>query len=89
MERVGIINRENIDLTGGKQVRVPVTRQKCHCPRYKEILDGYNDFRNYVVVGSLKATTNFGRSNVHHIFLSEASKVVSRIHYNDKNTTLS
>ena len=43
------------------EVRVPVTRQKCHCPRYKETLDGYNDFNTYVVVGSLRNTTSFGR----------------------------
>ena len=55
---------ENTDLTGGMQVRVPKTRQKCHHPRHEKILDGYENFNTYVVLGSLMATNNFGRSEV-------------------------
>ena len=60
---MGRIHRENTDLTGGT-VRVPGTRQKYHCPRYEKLLDGYEYFNTYVVVGSLRATTNFGHLDV-------------------------
>ena len=61
---LGRIHRENTSLTGGMQARVPVTRHKYRCLRYKKILYGYDDFNAYVVVGALRATTNFGRSDV-------------------------
>ena len=48
--RVGQINGENMDLTVGTQVRVSVTRQKCHHLRHKKILDGYDKFSTYDVV---------------------------------------
>ena len=46
------------------QVRVPMTGQKYHCPRHKKMLYGYDYFSTYAIVVSLKATTNFGRSEV-------------------------
>ena len=58
--RVGQICGENTYLTGSTKLRVPVTRQKFHRPRYKEILDGYDDFSTYAIVVSLRDTTNFG-----------------------------
>ena len=57
---VGQIHGENTFLTGSMKLCVPVTRQKCNCPRYKEILDGYDDFSTYAIVGSLRDTTTFG-----------------------------
>ena len=33
------------------EVRVPGTRQKCHHLRHKTILDSYDDFNTYLVVG--------------------------------------
>ena len=47
---------ENMDLTGGMQVRVPGTRHKCHRRRHKKIFYGYDNFNTYVVVGSLRDT---------------------------------
>ena len=61
---MGRIHGENTDFIGVTQVRFPVTRQKYHCPRHKKILDGYDDFNTYVVVVSLRATNNFGHSDV-------------------------
>ena len=68
---------------------LPVTRQKCHLPRYKEILDGYDDFRTYVIVGSLKCATYFGRLDAWRCITSEASRVVCRIYNNNNNTPIS
>ena len=66
-------------------MRVSGIRQKCHCPRHEKILDGYDDFNTYVVVGSLRATTNFGRSDVQcHVITLEASRVLSRLSQNNK-----
>ena len=86
---MGQIRRENTDLTGGTKVRVPGNIQKCHRPRHKKILDGYDDFNNYVVVVSLRATNNFGRLDVRrHVMTLEASRVVCRLSHNSKNTTV-
>ena len=55
-------------------MRVPGTRQKYHRPRHNNILDDYDDFNTYVVVGSLRAATNFGRLDVwRHVMTLEAS----------------
>ena len=59
-ERVGRIHGKNTYFTGGMQVRGPVAGQKYQCPRNNKILDGYENFSTYVIVGSLKAATNFG-----------------------------
>ena len=59
--RVGQIHGEKTYLTVSKRVHVSVNRQTCHCTRYKEILDGYDDFKTYVIVGLSRVTTNFGR----------------------------
>ena len=76
-------------LTGGTQVRVPVTRQKYHRMRHKKILDGYDNFNTYVLVGSLRDTTKFGRSDrQRHVMTLEASRVVISISKNNKNTTV-
>ena len=59
-ERVAQIHVENTDFTGGMQVRVSGTRHKHHRPRHEKILDVYDNFNTYFVVGLLRATTNFG-----------------------------
>ena len=87
--RAGRIHVENTDLTGGTQVRVSVTIQKYHHFRYKEILDGYNKFSTYVVVGSLRDTTYFGHLDVQYCMTLEASKSLSRISHNNNNTAVS
>ena len=70
-------------------MHVPVTGQKYYHPRHKKVLDGYDKFINYVVVGSLKATNNFERLDVRRrMMTSEASVVVSSISHNNKNTTV-
>ena len=61
---MGLIHGENTYLTGGTHMRVTGTRQKCHHPIHEKILDGYEKFSTYVVVGSLRDTTNFGRLDV-------------------------
>ena len=48
---MGRIHRGKTDLTGGMQVRVLGTRQKYNCTRHKKILDGYDEFNTYIVVG--------------------------------------
>ena len=81
---MGQIHGENTDLTG-TQVRATGTIQKCHRPRHEKILDGYDDFNTYVAVGSLRATTNSGRSDVRrHVMTLGASRVVSRLSQNNK-----
>ena len=87
--RAGLIYGENMDFTGGTQVRVSVTMQKYQHFRYKEILDGYNDFSTEVVVESLRATDYFVHLDVQHCMTLEASKLLSRISHNNKNTTVS
>ena len=65
------------------------TRQKCHHPRQYKIFNGYDYFNTYVSVGSLRDTTDYGRSGVQrHVITSEASRVVSIISHNNKNTTV-
>ena len=87
--RVGRIHRENTDLTGGTQVCVPATRQKYHRIRQDKILNGYENFSTYVVVGSLRDTTNFGRLEVWRCTMkSEVSIFVSRLSHNSNNTTV-
>ena len=86
---MGQIHGENTDFTGGKQVRMPVNREKFHHPRYKEIWDGYDDFRTYIVVGLLRSTTNFVHLGIWRRITLEVSRVVSRISHNNKNTTVS
>ena len=82
---MGWIYEENIYLTGGTQVRVPMTRHKCHHLRHEKILNGYDDFNTYFVVGSLRARTNFGCLDIwRHVVTLEASKVVSRLSHNNK-----
>ena len=76
-----------MDLNGGMQVRVPGNRYKYHRLRHNKILDSYDDFNNYVVIGSSRATMNFGCSDVqHHVMTSKYSIVISRIYHNNKNT---
>ena len=71
------------------QVRVPGTRQKYQHPRNNNILDENDDFNTYVVVGSLRAATNFERLEVRrHVMTLEASRVVSRIYHNNENTAV-
>ena len=53
------------------------------------MLDGYDEFRTYIIVGTLKDTTNFGRLVVLHRMTLEASRVVSRLSCNNNNTTVS
>ena len=66
-------------------MRVPGTRHECHPPRHDKILDSYEIFNTYAVVGSLRANTNFGRSDVQrHVITSEASRLVGIIHHNNK-----
>ena len=68
------------------QVRVPMTGQKYHCPRHKKMLYGYDYFSTYAIVVSLKATTNFGRSEVwHHIMTLDTSRVGIGLSHNNKN----
>ena len=85
---MGRIYSKNTDLTCGTRVSMPVTRQKYHCPRYKEIMDGYNTFITYFIVGYLRATTNAVYLDVRNCMTTEASKVLIRISQNNKNTTL-
>ena len=86
---MGQIHGENTDLTGGTQVCVPVTRQKYHRPRHNQVLDGYDNFNTYVVVGSLRATTNIGRLDLQcHVMNLYASKLLSRIYHNNNNKTV-
>ena len=69
------------------QVCVPGTRKKYHRLRHKQILDGYGNFNTYVIIGSSRATNNFGHSYVQrHVLTLEASRVVSRLSQNNKNT---
>ena len=78
----------NTDLTGGRQLHVPKTRQKYHRLSHKEILDGYDNYNTYVIVVSLRNTTNFVHLYVRRRISLEASRVVSRISHNNNNTTV-
>ena len=83
---MGRIHGENTDLTGSTQVRVPATRHKYHRPRHKIFLDGYDNFSNYLVVGSLRDTNNFGRLDVWRcMMILKAIRVVSRLSHNNNN----
>ena len=53
---MGRIHGENKYLTDGTQLSMSGARQKCHCMRYEKILHGYDDFRTYVVIRSLRDT---------------------------------
>ena len=67
-------------LNGGKQLRVPETRNKCHWPRYTKTLNGYDNINTYVVVLLLRVTTSFGCSDVRcHVLTSEDIIVVRRL----------
>ena len=55
-------------------------------PGNKKILHGFNDFRTYIVLGSLKDPTIFLCTSL-MIFLP--SRVLSRLFYNNNNTTVS
>ena len=55
---------------------------------YKEILDGYDDFRTCVIVESLRATTNFGHLDAQRRMISGDIRLVSRFSHNNKNTTV-
>ena len=69
-----------MDLTGGTKVCMPATRHICHRSRHEKILDGYDKFSTCIIVVSLRATTNFGRSYVRrHVMTSGYSRVGSRI----------
>ena len=71
------------------QVRVKGAINKCHRLRNKKALDIYENFNTYIAVVSLRVTTNFVRLCVrHHVIISEASIVVSRLSQNNNNTTL-
>ena len=71
------------------QVRVKGAINKCHPLRNKKVLDVYYNFNIYIVVVSLRVTTNFVRLCVrHHVMISEASIVVSRLSQNNNKTTL-
>ena len=64
---------------------MPGNIQKCHRPRHEKILDGYENFNTYVVVGSLRDTNDFGSLNVRrYVTTLEASRVVSRLSHNNK-----
>ena len=76
------INRET-------RIFVLATRHKYHRTKHKKLLDDYDDFNNYVIVGSLRATTNFGGLDVPpHVMTLEASRVVSRLSHNNNNTAV-
>ena len=82
---MGRIHGENTDLSGDTKVCVPGTRHKCHHPGHEKILDGYDEFNTYIIVGSLRPTIHFGRLEVRrHVMTSEYSRVVSRISHNNK-----
>ena len=85
-EESGSDPKRNTYLAGvTMQVCVPGTRQKYHSLRHKKKLDGYDDFNTYVVIGSLRATKNFGRLDIQrHVMILEASRVVSRLSHNNK-----
>ena len=86
---MGQIYGENSDLAGGTQVRVPDNRQKLHCLRREKILDVYENFNTYVVVGLLRDTTNFVRLDVRrHVMNLEASRLVSRLFHNNIYTAV-
>ena len=77
---MGRIHGENTDLSGDTKVCVPGTRHKCHRSRHEKILDGYEKFSTYIIVGSFRASINFGRSYVRcHVMTSGYSRVGSRI----------
>ena len=79
LAKIGSNPRKKMDLTG----------YKYHHPRHKKILDGYDYFSTYVIVVSLKATTNLVRLDVQRrMMTSEASRLVSRISHSNKDTTL-
>ena len=71
------------------QVHVPETRQKCHCQRQNKILYYYDEFSTYVVIGSLRSATNFKYPYVQRrVITCEASRVLSRIYFNNNKTTV-
>ena len=87
--RVGQFHGEKTDLTGGMQARVPGTRHKYHHLMYKKILDGYDNFNTYVVIGCFRATTDFGCPGIQcHVMTLEDSIVVSKISHNNKSITV-
>ena len=82
---MGLIHGENKYFSGGTQVRVTRTRQKRHSTKYEKTLNGYDDFNNYVIVGSFKATTSFRYLDVRsHVMTLEARRVVNMISQNNK-----
>ena len=82
---MGQIRGEDTYLNGGMQVHVSGTRKKRHCLKHEKILNGYEDFNIYVVVGSLRATNNSGRlDEQHHVMTLEYGRVVSSIFHNNK-----
>ena len=85
----GLNLRRNTDLNGVMQAFIPVNIHKYHHPRHEKILDGYDYFNTYIVVGILRATINFRRSDVRrHVMALEAIRVVSRISCNNNNTAV-
>ena len=68
------------------QVRVKGAINKCHRLRNKKVLDVYYNFNIYIVVVSLRVTTNFVSLCVcRYVMTSEASIKVSRISHNNNN----
>ena len=56
---------------------------------HKKVLNGYDKFNTYVVVRSLRATTNFGNLDIQHLVMTlEARTVVSGLSHNNNNTTV-
>ena len=88
-EKVVQIHGYNTDLTSDTQLRVPVTGQKYHRSRHRKILDVYDNISIYVVVGSLKANTDFVHLYViRRMITLESGRVVSGIYHNNKKTIL-
>ena len=54
--------------------------------RYKEILDDYDDFRTYSIIGSLRATDIFGCSDICRCMILVDSRVIIVLSHNNNNT---
>ena len=55
---------------------------------YKEIMDGYNIFRTYIVIVSLSDTANLGQLYIGLCMILGAILVVTLLSQNNKNTTV-
>ena len=71
------------------QVRVKGAINKCHPLRHEKVLDIYDNFNTYIVVVSLRVTTNFVHLCVcSYVMTSVDSIKVSMLSQNNNNTTL-